>query len=620
MKDKLLLIFKMFIFVIASSLVFAVFLVLCYLDEVNYTLTVDEFEQEGWYTNVLELRPGYDQNFFSEEPGIQPVTNDLSDYLRAAGLSGRGPLYDAMAMTDGNDHYARYWHGYAGILRILLQFFDGKEIKYLSFAFQLLFVVVISALIFKREGMKLMLLFLTQYVLLMPLAVSVSMVFAFSIDIALLGILLILCCREKTEKLADACFFFCAIGMLTCFFEELVFGILTWGMVILWLIIFNGKNAGISDNILKVIATGLSWVWGYGGVWFMKWIYATAVMKENIIADGLGSVFERSSSNNNLYEVKDTLVKRLLDRFSALGENYKYYFYTVFFLILLIWVIYLLYKLFRSNITTDSRIPALGIVALAPAVWYYLLANHTLGHRFMTYRIWNFGIIAVFAIVLIASEVRASLRVDIKFKVMACAVSALFAFACAGLKTEEAYSRNLDGASEPVFFSEFENGYFSIPVVPQYKEIRNIGLILQPETTEGEYEFRLIREGNVVYAKTVSMEVFYESPWQMVEFDWKVKPGTGYILEIVPVCKEGLEGSVTLSIPSEIRLGDVGDIITEDGDHQLYCWIIYHKGVEGRKWIFYFLSWYMVCMSLFLVIRTVFSFPVFKSSKMKENK
>ena len=622
MKDKVIFSLKMFLLVVAASLGLAVLLTICYivpLDEVNYTLSVEELRQEGWYSDVLEQRPGYDQNFFSEAPGIQPVANDLSDYIRAAGLSNRGPLYNAMAMVDEDgEHYARYWHGYAGILRLLLIIMDCKEIKFLSFAFQLFLVLMVAIGIYTKLGIRHTLLFLTQYLLLMPLTVSISMVFAFSIDIALMGILTCIHLKDKLAEKSRLCYFFCLIGLLTCFFEELVFGILTWGMVILWMILLNGKETDAGHNVSNVVFTGLSWVWGYGGIWFMKWIYASIVMGENIVANGLSSVFERSSSSNFLDEVSGSAFSRLLDRFSALSENYKYYFYTVFFLILAAWIVYLVDRLLGSGIDPDSRIPALGLVSAAPAVWYFLLANHTLGHRFMTYRIWNFGIIAVLAVVLLASEKRSEIGYRIRFKVIMLIVSVLAAGVFTYLKTEKTDVRNLEALSFEVGFDAFEDNVLRTSIVPTFRTIESMGLVMSPASVEGEYCIRLMESDKIVYEKTIAMADFCESSWQVTALDWKVKPGTQYYLEIVPICSEGMAGTVTICDSGSYGIPEMGNLqINEQaGDTQLYTWLVCLKGVSGRKALFWFLTWFTVFVCLFLVAdNCVSALSSFKAGK-----
>lgn len=626
MKNKLSFIIKMFILVIAASVFLAIFLVACYmvpLDEVNYALSIEEFDQEGWYSNVLELRPGYDQNFFSEEPGIQPVSNDRADYTRAAGLSEKGPLYNAMAMIDDEgNHYARYWHGYAGVIRLLLTFFDCKEIKFLSFIFQLFLLFMVAIAVYSKEGIKFVLLLITQYILLMPLAVSVSMVFAFSIDIALIGVLFYSYRKNRLENIGKLCYFFCVLGILTCFFEELVFGVLTWGIVIFWAIIFDGKNVPVKRNILRVVSSGLSWMWGYGAVWFLKWVFASVVMRENIILNGIGSVTERSSSNNSLDDVKISGIGRLLDRFNALGENYKYYCYAVFFAVLALWAIWLICKLCRSGMVIDNRIPSLGLIAIAPAVWYFILANHTLGHRFMTYRIWNTAIISVLAIIMISSEKRSSIKEKIRFKILVLSVSCLLSVICACIKTEGTDVRNLVVPPFEMEFSEFEGGIARTTLIPTFRKINDIGLIISPGSSDGKYNIRLLHDDTVLYEDTIAAEDFCESPWQMRDYDWKVTPGNRYELEIIPVFSSGSEGSITVCVPGTDRIGEMGYLNTIDKakEVQLYTWLACSTGVHGRKWIFYFLTWLMVFVSIFLVCGNIYTSLSVNKAGLKENK
>ncbi len=604
---------KLILFVPVMAVVLTVLLTLSYcvpLDQVNYQITVDEYDREGWYTNVLELRPGYDQNFFSEEPGIQNIFNDMMDYYRAAGYSDKGPLYNAMAMGyDGGKNYARYWHGYAGLLRILLRLFDGKEIKFLSFAVQFAIVVFAALMIKEKEGKGLMLLFLTQYILLMPLVVSVGMTFTFAIDISFLGILTYVKFEDKIEKYALKWIFFCLVGILTCFFEELAFGVLTWGINIVWILILTGKKRNAWNNMVYTVLSGLSWIWGYGGIWLMKWVLATPVIGENVFADGMETVLFRTTSTADSIS-ENTGLSRVLERYQAISENYKYYYYPVFFAILALWAAFLAYRLIRKKISLDTRIPALGLSALAPVVWYVVLANHTLGHRFFTYRIFNFGIIAVLAIIFISTEFTkekdASCKLpekQIVFKAVVLACSLLFAVILASNKTEDLESKTVDVPGQRLLFTEFDDGILSVSMKPQTRKVRQLGIVLYPNTTDGVYEFRLLSDGKVLYSLERTRESFFESNWQVITLNWKVDPGKEYTFEIIPVCAPEDAGAVAVCFPEALNRTDFGtlSVLPEFTYTQLTYWLIYDKPVAGKKWIFYFLTWFTVFECIFLV-------------------
>ncbi len=611
MKSRLLDILKLICLIPIAGITLFLFLVLCYcvpLDEVNYRMSVDEFYAEGWYTDVLELRPGYEHNFFSKQPGIQPVFNDMMDYYRAAGYSDKSPVYNAMAMGyDGGDPYPRYWHGYAGILRLLLTSFDCKEIKYLSFIFQFLLVVLVAIAIRNREGNVLMLLFLTQYILLMPLAVSVCMVFAFSIDISLIGILIYTNFKERMDKNGTKWVLFCLIGLFTCFFEELVFGVLTWGITIIWIMVLFGKGKTVSTNISSVIKSGLAWIWGYGGIWVMKWFFASIVLGENVFQNGFESISFRSSSNM-LGERDHTLAEKLLERYNSISENYKYYFYTVFFIVLACWVLFATYRIIRRRINYDSRIPSLGIIAVGPVVWYFVLANHTMGHRFMTYRIYNFGIIAVLALLLIATDLSSSnLNTEDKKnrgmmrRLAIVTVSAVLAIVPASLKTEEYESKNVNIPGGEVAFSECAEHMLRMKLKPAAYNIKGLGLALYPTTIDGSYEFRLLQDGELLYTIEQPMSLFADSSWQVVSLDWRVNRKQEYTFEIIPKCNEDNPGSVSVI---SMDASPVSDLSAIDGNNvQITYWMTYDRHMSGKKWLFYFLTWYAVFESIFLVVK-----------------
>ena len=602
---------KQILLVPLAALILTAFLTVCYcipLDEVNYSISVEELGKQGWYTDVLALRPGYAENFYSEQPGIQNVSDDLFDYYRAKGYSDKGPLYNAVAMGyDGEEHYARYWHGYAGFLRILLRIFDCNEIKFLSFAFQ--FVLVLLAAIFIKEkgGILLSLLFASQYLLLMPLVVSVCVPYLFSIDVSLLGVLLMVKFHDRMEDKNMLGVFFCLIGIFTCFFELLIFGVLSFGVVVQWMVLLYGKDKTRKENLLSVVKSGLSWIWGYGGIWFMKWVIATMVLGEDIISDGFNTVLFRSSSTDATIE-ESVGYTHFSERFLAISANYKYYCYAVYFLILAFWVVFFTVKLVRKKMRADSRIPAMVLVALGPIVWYLTLANHTMGHRFFTHRIFNFGIIAVLMVLFMAGngKVKETLKADkaLIFKAVMLVCSIALALVITSFKTEEFEFNRADMAGEAVPFAVFDGGVFSTSFVPQGDVLKTLGVALTPAGTEGYYELRLLKDGTVFRSSEIPFETFADSSWQMLELDWKVKPGNSYTFEMIPVCEAGTEGTVAICYPEAPAAMDFGYLQPVTGREYtaLTHWIVYDRHVTGRTWMFYFLTWFAIfeCLGLLL--------------------
>ena len=616
MKSRLIAVLKLIFLVPVAGLVLSLFLYLCYcvpLNEENFRFSVDELDKEGWYTDVLELRPGYDQNFFSDQPGIQPVYNDMMDYYRAGGYSDKSPLYNAMAMGyDEGEPYPRYWHGYAGILRLLLIWFDCKEIKLLSFMIQFALVVCSAIIIKEHAGSGLTLLFLTQYVLLMPLAVSVSLVFSFSIDISLLGIIIYSRFSKEFQGSGNSLLFFCTIGILTCFFEELVFGVLTWGITVMWVILLFGREKKVRNNLGNVIGSGVSWIWGYGGIWVMKWIISIPVLGESVIENGIEQMMIRSSSSS--LEDAEYGIGLLTDRISAISLNYQYYYYPLFFILILIWVLVLSFRLIICRIKYDTRIPALGLISAAPVLWYFILSNHTIGHRFMTYRIMNFGIVSVLALLYICSEgfgsnsskVLSGIKDNLLFKSIMLVVSVVAALIIVSVQREEYESYNADIPGVDVPVSAFENGIVSLEFHPQHRKLKTLGLSLTPADCSGDYRIRLSYGEDEVYSVTYSMDRFSESPWQTLELDWLVDTDLTYRLDIIPEGASGDGGTVLVCYQDERAGADVDYFSNNPENGRIVYWAVYKGNVIGRKWLFYFVTWFALCESFALVILNVF--------------
>ncbi|MCR5604828.1 MAG: hypothetical protein K6G27_14160 [Lachnospiraceae bacterium] len=118
-------------------------------------------ESEGDRPDVLERNTGDWSNAGGFEPGIVSTTNELANLYRAGGMDDKSPVYNAIVMDSITwGPYPRYWHYYAGIIRLLLLVFDIKEIRFVNYIFQMLTVLTIMWLVSERKGRISSLLFL----------------------------------------------------------------------------------------------------------------------------------------------------------------------------------------------------------------------------------------------------------------------------------------------------------------------------------------------------------------------------------------------------------------------------------------------------------------------------
>ena len=163
---------------------------------------------------------------------------------------------------------------------------------------------------------------------------------------------------------------------------------------------------------------------------------------------------------------------------------------------------------------------------------------------------------------------------------------------------------NVGYPGELLHFSELNDNTLRMRLTPLFGRIQRIKLNIEPEDYSGTYEIRLSQNDRQVYSKSLDAYWLAEENWTLIELDWKVKPRQEYLFEIIPHTQEGQEGFITFCTPDIGATRDVGNLI-EDGEEtecQVSFWITYRKRIQGKKFVFYALTWYAVMMGLGVII------------------
>lgn len=359
------------LFIISAACLFLIYiasltLVFC----LPNSLIKDNVESSIEILNSEQDYPSY--IFHSDAVSLDNFTDKL--ILQKAVKSQSNPL--VYAMDVGN--YARYWHGYNIITRILLVFCNILQIRYLlMMTFYLLFGITCIQ-IYKRFKLAGAIPFILGMVCIYPNTVNTSLQFSSVFLLTLIFSNIVLFFYEKLNKNMVLAFFI--FGSVTNFFDLLTTPIVTLGVPLLFLLLLSQDS--LKKKFTLVLKNSISWGAGYGLTWASKWIIGSLILGKNVLLEAQESISIRTSGTESY----------VLDRKFAYLTNWQNIvppfsikYAVVIFLLLGI----ILFLLCRSS--KDIRKKTIGFVPLLavgtyPFIWYYVLGNHSQVHHFFTYR------------------------------------------------------------------------------------------------------------------------------------------------------------------------------------------------------------------------------------------
>ena len=294
--------------------------------------------------------------------------------------------------------YARYWHGYLILLKPLLYFWDYGDIRGFLKWIELSMVVYICVLLSKRKLERFIPAFIAAMVCIEFQLIGMSMQYSwvFLIGMAFSAVILrkVPCGTEEGGR--DGLLFL-VIGMLTSYFDFLTYPLFTLGIPLLFLIICEREEKKDNAALLgTAIKHSVYWTVGYIGMWVQKWILCTVFTGENLMADGLNSILERSGRSVNGEQVGYVDALR-----ANMAPICKYpYFLAVLAAAVLILVIC---RKEEKGIFSGWVLLTYLYIAILPFCWYAVSINHSYIHAFMTYKLLG---ITVFAVLCMLTEVR----------------------------------------------------------------------------------------------------------------------------------------------------------------------------------------------------------------------
>ncbi len=615
MKKYLTIISKGIAIILGGILLGAVLITLAYCVPVNGQLRQESYatlESEGWYPAIPNVTASKDEHFHSYLPGVLDGSSDRVMLYTAGNEIAENPLTAAMRSYNAyrDEDYSYYWHGYVVVLRPLMYFFSYTEIRMLNALGQIALLVALAVLISKKCGRAHGVMLLTSYALLMPMAMGFALHFSGVFYIAGAACFILLKKQSYLEKNSRYLYLFVVTGMLTGYVDLLSNPLLTWGILTIWWLIVCEKNGSRLSYLGRVVSTGISWVCGYGLMWAAKWLIGSIILKENILQAAIDEVYLRAGSSvESAYGITE--------RLDALYKNWKHYSYKIYFLILALWLAWIVVRSIRKGWKSTNKCPAFFLTGFSSVVWYFVLANHTGGHHFFTYRIFGISILAFMAMALEVLQPGGAISQAMdkqdcgkaKRALLTMAGWAVIAVASVVPMKMAREELSVINGDAPVTSVILEQGAVAeCTFIPSFSEITRMGFGMTSEGTQGEYVITLAEKGaGELYQEIVPIDAEDTTPYKSIPVDWKLEAGKEYDLRLEA---RGTDGAVSVVVTepnylplSEYRYLWVGGI-PQDG--QLLAGLTYWAlPISRAMQLFLLLTWSAVLAAIAVTVQSL---------------
>lgn len=285
---------------------------------------------------------------------------------------------------DAEMLYIRYWHGILAVLKPLFLFFNYSDIRMLNLMGQLILICLCLFAFIKKGLHRFLPALLIAYFFLMPFTLPMSIQYSpvFYIGFASLAILVYF--YDKLKEKNRVLYLFLFTGILTSYMDLLTYPMFTLGMPLAGLLIMRGQDEekDLKDTFIKFVYSGLSWGFGYAGMWAGKILISLPFYGLSSLTEAAASVQMRSAAGAGEEGIS------YMDALDANFFMYKNPIYRmsliVYTLVMVIWILYLLAR--------HKEKPSVGTAAfyiftgLIPFVWFMVTIEHAQVHAFMTYK------------------------------------------------------------------------------------------------------------------------------------------------------------------------------------------------------------------------------------------
>lgn len=341
--------------------------------------------------------------------------NSVKSSLNTGYYDGEGAgqnigLYQAVTeeVTEPNVEYARYWHGTAGVIRVMHLITDVEGLRYIGFCIILALAAVIMILLIREQKDRVAIAFFLSLCAIKIWNLRLSMEYQPAFVVGFLMCILYLLLEKKGNDYLDL--LAVAGGTGIAFFDFLT----TETVVILLPLIlvitvraFDERIGTWKENLKFLIGQGVIWFLSYSTTIVMKACLLSLILGENKLFFSINHAKERvngtvvvGENNGNLHQSLAAVATNLSMLFG--GTKRIQLVPVLMGCVLLIFfcgiTILCLWKGKKEKKVAIACLFFLGILIL---LRYMVLSNHSYLHSFFTYRGLICLIMATFSIVLL---------------------------------------------------------------------------------------------------------------------------------------------------------------------------------------------------------------------------
>lgn len=505
--------------ILASAALIGILLLTCsYLLPVNQELKEASLEYSyamGWAPLVNNRYAQYTSFFTTYEPGILDDATD-SIILSKCFDEGEGSALKRAAYMNG---YSRYWHGYVAVLRPIFYFVDYWDWLLINSFLQLLLMGCVGYGVYKVTGKKRYLLaFFSSCVFLTPAATGMSLQYSPCFYISLLGSLFCLLKADWILEKHRRYYLFLFLGIATCYFDFLTYPLLCFAFPFCWLMVATGKKLDIKSQLALLFWGGISFLVGYGGFFFAKWIVQAVVCGNGNYFNGLGNVIGYISSVSDDYR----LLHQNYCRIDSMYNNFRHYLYPVFGIVLVSWIGIFLYQFFRGNLKAGCENVIFVAVTLTGPAWYLIVNTHTAYHHLFTYRNNVASLLGFMLFVCSTMDMgqRACAAPRVYLQRVIAFIACLALGVCGSRLAKE--DRTTINGVENTELLLTEGQVLEIEFTPSVECIKGFSLLFRTKASlDGEIRMELRDEGGVCEEKAVPVEEYDNSTLSTQLGGWK---------------------------------------------------------------------------------------------------
>lgn len=294
--------------------------------------------------------------------------------------------------TEANKEYTRYWHGTAGIIRVLHLFTDVKGIKNVGLCVTFLLAVILVIMLIMDKKMPLAIGFSLSLCAVEIWKIGLSIEYQPAFILCFLMSILYL----RSEKKGDNRLVGLSVcgGVLTAFFDFLTTETTVLLVPLILVVVvrsMDGRLEELKKSVIWITKCGVAWVLSYGSTFVTKWTLVSIATGINQFGAAFSAVEERVTG-----PVEDMIPGGIIGQsFFAVISNVAVFFgaesrvdFKLVFIgiVLSAGVFFSLLYLFQKkerNKTAEILLLLLGSIVF---LRYLVLANQSYLHCFFTYR------------------------------------------------------------------------------------------------------------------------------------------------------------------------------------------------------------------------------------------